>query len=248
MAAPTKQRILDEIRRTAKDNNGKPLGRLRFEQVTGIMEHDWRGRHWSRWNDAIAEAGLSPNKMTAPHDDSHLLSALAALTRELGRFPTTSEMQLKRRSDPTFPSQRVFDRRFGGKQSLIRRTVEHCANQVSMNDVVAICTPLLTQDEPRATTPASEDGFEVGYVYLALMKVGREKRYKIGKANLVDQRARQVAVNLPEELELIHAISTDDAYGIEGYWHRRFADKRRGGEWFQLTADDVRTFKRRKFM
>lgn len=92
------------------------------------------------------------------------------------------------------------------------------------------------------------DDLETGYVYLALMKVGREKRYKIGKANLVGQRTRQVAVNLSEELELIHAISTDDAYGIEGYWHKRFAEKRRGGEWFELTTDDVRVFKRRKFM
>ena len=66
------------------------------------------------------------------------------------------------------------------------------------------------------------------------------------RANLVEQRARQVGVNLPEDLELVHAISTDDAYGIEAYWHKRFADKRRGGEWFELTGDDVRAFKRRK--
>jgi hypothetical protein len=79
--------------------------------------------------------------------------------------------------------------------------------------------PLNQSDQPRGRLR----------LYLALMKVGRERRYKIGKANLVDQRTRQVAVNLPEELELIHAISTDDAYGIEGYWHRRFAEKRRGG-------------------
>jgi hypothetical protein len=92
------------------------------------------------------------------------------------------------------------------------------------------------------------DGVETGYVYLALMKVGREKRYKIGKADIVGARTRQIAVSLPEELELIHAISTDDAYGIEGYWHRRFAEKRRGGEWFALTSDDVRAFKRRRFM
>jgi hypothetical protein len=48
------------------------------------------------------------------------------------------------------------------------------------------------------------------------MKVGREKRYKIGKANIVEQRTRQVAVSLPEDLELIHAISTDDALRHRG--------------------------------
>jgi hypothetical protein len=80
------------------------------------------------------------------------------------------------------------------------------------------------------------------------MKIGKEKRYKIGKADIVGRRTKQIAVNLPEELELIHAIATDDAYGIEAYWHRRFDSSRRGGEWFSLTADDVKAFRRRKFM
>jgi hypothetical protein len=113
--------------------------------------------------------------------------------------------------------------------------------------MAAICAPLV-KNISAPDSAADEDNFETGYVYLALMKVGRERRYKIGKANLVEQRARQVAVNLPEDLELIHAISTDDAYGIEAYWHKRFAEKRRGGEGFELTADDVRVFKRRRFM
>jgi hypothetical protein len=80
------------------------------------------------------------------------------------------------------------------------------------------------------------------------MKVGREKRFKFGKADIVGRSTKQVATNLPADLELAHTISTDDAHGIEGYWHQRFADKRRGGEWLELTGDDVRAFKRRRFM
>jgi hypothetical protein len=241
-----KQHILDEIVRTAKENGGKALGRERFGKVTGIREGDWSGRYWARWSDAVAEAGFAPNQMNALIDADTILGHYVALARKLGRLPVQSEMRMQKRQDSAFPNDKVFER-FGSKQELIQSVLAFCAANPGNEDVAAICAPLVTAT---ATPEAANDADEcvTGYVYLALMKVGREKRYKIGKANLVQQRTRQVGVNLPEDLELIHAISTDDAYGIEAYWHKRFAEKRRGGEWFELNNDDVRTFKRRKFM
>ncbi len=240
-----KQHILDQIKRTAAENGGKALGRAKFETVTGISQSQWYGRYWSRWGDAVREAGLEANAWQTAFSDDEVIAKLVALIRQRGHFPTHGDMRLHERVDPDFPNHGVFAR-LGSKQDLIRKAAAYCAANPGNGDVAAICAPLITTETPEAANDADE--LVTGYVYLALMKVGREKRYKIGKANLVDQRARQVGVNLPEDLELIHAISTDDAYGIEAYWHNRFAEKRRGGEWFTLTTDDVRTFRRRKFM
>lgn len=79
------------------------------------------------------------------------------------------------------------------------------------------------------------------------MPMGRERRFKIGKATAVNRRMGQINLETPEDVELIHQIEMDDANGIEAYWHKRFADKRSNGEWFRLSDADVRAFKRRKF-
>lgn len=240
-----KQHILDEIRRTAAANGGRPLGRDRFEQETGIREGDWSGRYWARWNDAVREAGFAPNQMNTAMEDDVLIGQLALLARQLGRFPVRMEMRMHKREHPSFPNDKVFDR-FGSKTDLVGVVRVYCSRHAGFEDVSGICAAVEVEQPVPAEVPADE--LEVGYVYLALMKVGREKRYKIGKADIVGRRTRQIAVELPEELELVHAISTDDAYGIESYWHKRFATKRRGGEWFDLSADDVKAFRRRKFM
>ncbi len=57
------------------------VGRQRFESVTGIKFRDWCGRYWSRWSDAVREAGLEPNRMSEAYGDEVLLEKLALLTQ-----------------------------------------------------------------------------------------------------------------------------------------------------------------------
>jgi hypothetical protein len=242
-----KQHVINEIKRTAEENGGVPLGVDRFETATGIKEADWRGRFWARWGDAVREAGFTPNTLRPKADEDVLLAQLGAFVRELRRYPTVAEMRMRKRLDDAFPNHKVLER-LGSRHELIQRLSAFCERTEGWADVSDLCCSMVTVAPEPSHFETDDDDFETGYVYLALMKVGREKRYKIGKADIVGRRARQIAVDLPEELELVHVISTDDAYGIEAYWHKRFANKRRGGEWFELVADDVRAFKRRKFM
>ncbi len=43
-------------------------------------------------------------------------------------------------------------------------------------------------------------------------------------------------------------METDDRYGTESYRHKRFAEKRVNGEWFELSKADIAVFRRRKFI
>jgi len=238
-----REHILSEIRRTAEANGGVPLGRVRFLAETGIREADWSGKYWVRWNDAVAEAGYTPNELQGAFSDDELLEKLAQFVRELGHFPVTNELKMKRKSDQGFPNHKVFDR-FGRKGEKASRLFEYCVANEGYRDVAEACAPVAKS----ASAPTSEslptDDPEFGYVYL--MKSG--KYYKIGRTNSVERRHRELGIQLPEKLRLLHSIKTDDPAGIEHYWHRRFKEKRLNGEWFELTAADVSAFRRRKFM
>lgn len=232
--------ILSEIRRLAEENGGKALGQERFQKATGIRETDWRGRYWARWSDAIEAAGLQPNTMQTRTDDREAIRRLAIETRRLGHVPTFAEMRMQRREDKNLPSIAVYER-LGPKPRLIARLVAFCEESEDYADVREIALPRL--EEPATPDVADTDRSPThGFVYL--LKAGRY--YKLGHTNSVGRRAYELAIQLPEKPTVVHEISTDDPRGIETYWHKRFADRRRNGEWFELTRQDVSAFTRRK--
>jgi len=237
-----KHHILREIKRLAIANGGKAPGVQVFERETGIKMSDWYPHTWLRWGDAVAEAGYSPNTLQARMSDEVLLQKYIGLMRELKKFPVVGEIRRKAKSDKSFPSHTVFDR-FGGKERLIEAVVGYCHDNPGFEDILELCVerkrPMISGTEGRQGT---ESKVSTGFVYL--MKSGRH--YKIGRTNSVGRRQSELAIKIPVPPKTIHNIETDDPVGVEAYWHKRFNDKRGEGEWFDLSPDDVRAFKRWK--
>jgi hypothetical protein len=190
----------------------------------------------------LAEAGFPPNQMNPRRADDDMLQRLAELVQELGHYPVIAELKMKASADKTFPSPKTFDR-FGGKRGVATR-LQAFAVERGIDAVAALCTPVLAGDAEDVSPAATPEAAPVGVAYL--VKSGRF--YKVGRSNAVGRRQYELAIQLPEKATLVHSIATDDPPGIEGYWHRRFADRRRNGEWFELTTGDVAAFRRRKFM
>src|SRR5262249_35914343 len=131
-----KQRIINEIRRTAQANGGVALGWRRFEEETGIRYYDWYGQFWTRWGDAVREAGFEPNRMSEAYTDAFLLRELALLTRRLARVPTQGDLLLATKGDSAFPSEKAF-RRLGSKPERASRVIAYCKTNPGYDDVAA---------------------------------------------------------------------------------------------------------------
>jgi hypothetical protein len=243
--------ILAEIQRTAAENQGRPLGFRRFSVETGIRDGDWLGKYWPRWGDALREAGFEANTLRGALEGQFLLERYAQLVRELGHLPVRNELRMKAHRDPTFPNDKTILARVGARDRAVPRVIEYCLQTGGWDDVVALCRAWQEEDaatkaRPEATGRSEKAGKAVVLGHVYLLKFGRH--YKIGRSNAVGRRERELAIQLPQKGNVVHQIATDDPPGIEAYWHRRFEAKRGNGEWFNLTAEDVAAFRRRRSM
>lgn len=251
MAGYTREEIIAAIRQATAHDGGKPVGRMRFETLTGITRRAWQGVYWARWSDALHDAGFEPNPVTRALDQEAVLRQAAEMVRHFGRLPVEEELRVARRSDPTLPSHSAL-RTLGGRRSgdLPAKLRGLAESDPAYQDILDLLPEPATSDAPNDT--AAQDAVSLptppgvaGQVYLAQMG----KHYKIGRTNAAGRRMYELAIQLPERLTLVHVLDTDDPDGIERYWHERFKDKRGNGEWFLLAREDVAAFKRRgRFM
>lgn len=236
-----KKEILKAIRCTAKENGGKPLGKVRFEKITGIREYDWQ-KFWPRFSEAQQEAGFVPDQFsTNAYNHDFLIKSIIELIRELKKFPTVAEMRIKRGNDPAFPNDSIFIRRFGNKAGIILQVHDYCIDKEELSDIIEILKsmPIVKSNDVINTINSKSKNY--GFVYL--MK-GHPGEYKIGRTNLVDRRMSELGTKTSIKPELIHEIKTDDPVGVEAYWHKRFQRKKMRGEWFKLSSAEVKSFKK----
>lgn len=238
MAKLSKESIIEAYNDLVRERGGNPVGYGVFARETGISNYYWRGTYWRSWSEFQADAGYSPNAPTPRVEDETLLHGFAQLALELNRIPTVPDLIFKKTNDPSFPGRRGF-RRLGNHNALLAKVREYCEAREQFAPVLALLKEGISNNLDRRL-----DSFRIkGFVYL--LRSG--KSYKIGRSNAVGRRLRELAIQLPQKPDVVHVIETDDPEGIEQYWHRRFAEKRRGGEWFSLSEDDVRAFKKRRF-
>jgi len=238
-----KNHIIDEIVRTAKQNNGVALGVQRFEKETGIRKPDWFPAFWKNWSEAIEEAGFAPNKMNSAYEANVLIHHIILLIRELKKLPTTSDFKFKSYHTSGFPSHNTF-RRLGAKSTQAAKILAYCNGKSEYDDVIEICSAALNPLKTKDSSSSKVAVIKFGFVYL--MKSGRY--YKIGKSDDPERRKYELGINQPEDPIIIHKIQTDDPFGVESYWKKRFKSKniigRRAEEFFDLSSDDVIAFKR----
>jgi hypothetical protein len=235
-----KNYILEKIKEVV-ESDGAPPGMQKFEKITGLKRTDWYGKHWARWSDALKEAGFEGNKYNQAYPKEALLKLYFDLVIELQKVPSTGEIRIKCNNDSTYPGHTTFQKALGNRNEQLSALLDYAKRENAPKHIIELIANGL-----KAAPTKSVEKMSVGIGYVYVIKFG--DFYKIGRSNDFDRRLREIKTKLPEEGELIHVIETDDAEGIEAYWHNRFKNCRAKGEWFKLSNDDVKALRKRKFM
>jgi hypothetical protein len=246
--AMSREEVLSEIR-TFVAKNGKIPGERTFATATRIKESAWKGKYWARWTEAVREAGYDPNTLNLKIPDERILERLGGFIAELGHFPVRDEINVQARNEPGFPVWQTIRKRYGGMPQTAQALLDF--SRKSGNTTLGkLCQERLEIETLKPTPSANlrrKAPVRVGFVYLKYSPSLR--LYKIGKADDPHKRGVGLSLLLPEDLVAKHEIRTDYPYILEKYWEARFRAKKKQGEWYDLSSEEVEAFKkRREFM
>jgi hypothetical protein len=77
---------------------------------------------------------------------------------------------------------------------------------------------------------------EAGHVYLIMSENGF---YKIGRTKNINSRFKMFKTIFPMKWEFVHSFESNDYVNAESKLHNMFYEKRKMGEWFELSPKDV---------
>jgi hypothetical protein len=253
-----KEQFLREVRRIAEENGGTPPGSRAFYASTDTRESTWSGKawnEWNNWNDVLEDAGYERRAKNEKLPTSGILEQLALLTKKLGRFPVTLDMRREKRTNPDLPNDKTLLTSFGSRDQTLNALKDYCSANPQFTGLLPMLESTVLSGTFKSKGDSNDDvrhddPLDIGYVYL----IRSHDVYKIGCTRAPYRRAAEIANQSARGAELLHLISTDDPEGIENYWHRRFASRaveavnKATGEWFHLSAADIKAFKQRKTM
>lgn len=242
----TKEEIIKEIQKCAKDNGGHTPGAEKFEEITGVGPYELHKHSWSNYGELVREAGLTPNKFDkTKYGHDQLCEIFIKVIREKRKWPTRGVLDVKRHNDSKFPASVTFYNKLGLTGRLAQSIMEYVRDKPRYEDVVEICNSTL--EKYKNVDEQGEEGTERGiHGWVYLIKHGSRNQYRIGKATNLLRRLGQNRIELPEIAIPIHSIETADITGVETYWLNHFKSKRLNGDWFNLNRADVNEFKRWK--
>ena len=233
----TKEEIIGELKRVTKENGGKTPGENFLYENSEIKRYD-RMRYWPNYGELVRKAGLKPNKFdNTKYSGEELCKLFIKTIRENKSWPTRGILDVKHNNNLEFPASVTFYKKFGLSRGIAEAVIKFVENKKGYNDVVNICNKILEKS-------GNEESLDVknGFVYLGK----QHGNYKIGKTRDLNRRREDITLQGAESFALVHYIETDDMEGVEKYWHTRFEPKRMRGEWFSLSINDVKAFKRWK--
>lgn len=226
---------------------GRPVGRRKFREVTGIPDSAWYGKLYATWGDALEDAGFCRNSKNTRVDAAAIRDQYRRIIDHLGMVPSNAQLRLTLRNFAGFHSHNTFHTAYPQKRTLIRAI---SAMPETSDEVKDICYNWLEKHnvaedgEPNDERLPEGIGIQSGLVYM--LQSGNF--FKIGRSDSIERRLKSISVAMPHAVELIHTIKTDDMVGIELYWHRRFKAHRLNGEWFDLPKQEIDAFLKRKIM